>query len=60
MKYKEFDRVYIGDSDMAELVVRSVQKVGLLDFGQDACYHAYECFGEDVQIGDRYRDELPA
>lgn len=53
--YKEFERVYIGDSDMAELAVRSVQRVGLLAFGKDGCYHAYECFGEDVQIGDHYK-----
>lgn len=52
--YKEFDRVYIGGSDCAELVVRSVQKVGLLAFGQDDDYLAYECFGDDVQIGDHY------
>lgn len=52
--YKNFEKVYIGDSDMAELVVRAPGEVSLLKFGKDSSYKAYECFG-DVIIGEHYK-----
>ncbi|MBO5416740.1 MAG: hypothetical protein J6A83_08945 [Clostridia bacterium] len=52
-KYKDFEKVYIGSSDIASLTVRSVQTVATLNFIEDGSYHAYECFGE-VEIGSHY------
>ena len=52
--YKEFDKVYIGDSDIASLTMRSVHDVCPLDFTEDSTYHAYVCYGDDVEIGEHY------
>lgn len=51
--YKDFKKVYIGESDIASLTVRSVYNVYDLHFGNDGHYNAYECFG-DVGIGEHY------
>lgn len=51
--YKDFEKVYIGTSDIASLTVRSVFDVHNLSFGEDGAYSAYECFG-DVEIGGNY------
>lgn len=55
--YKEFDKRHIGDSDKALLTVISSQNGHQIKeeihFGKDACYQAYECFG-DVEIGEHY------
>lgn len=51
--YKEFARVWLGESDIAALTIRSVGEVYNLKFVEDGLYHAYECFG-DVEIGEHY------
>lgn len=53
--YKDFNKVYLGDSDIASLTMRSVFDVAVLRFGKDDAYDAYECFGDDVAIGEHYR-----
>ncbi len=53
--YKEFKQIYIGYSDIASLTVRSVDKVGVIDFGGDSSYRAYLCEGDDVEIGSHYK-----
>ena len=51
--YKEFNKVWLGESDIAALTVRSCGDVYSLNFGEDGSYDAYECFG-DVEIGNHY------
>lgn len=51
--YKDFTNVWLGDSDIASLTIRSGVQVCDLNFGADGSYHAYECFG-DVEIGEHY------
>ena len=51
--YKEFNKVWLGESDIAALTVRSCGNVCSLEFGEDGSYDAYECFG-DVEIGNHY------
>ncbi len=55
--YKEFKKVWLGESDIAALTIRSVDKVYNLKFGGDGIYDAYECFG-DVEIGEHYIKEF--
>lgn len=52
--YKDFDKVYIGYSDAASLILCSMDKVALLHFGGDDAYNAYLCHGDDVEIGAHY------
>lgn len=51
--YKEFNKIWLGESDITALTIRSVDSVYNLKFGADGSYHAYECFG-DVEIGGHY------
>lgn len=51
--YKDFEKKYIGMSDIAALTVRSSQKVFNLQFGGDDYYSAYEVIGE-AEIGSHY------
>lgn len=55
--YKDFEKQYIGDSDVASLILVGCGKNGLnlkeLHFGQDASYHAYIVEGE-AEIGSHY------
>ena len=51
--YKEFNKVWLGESDIAALTVRSCGNVYSLGFSEDGSYDAYECFG-DVEIGNHY------
>ena len=53
--YKDFEKIYIGDSDIAALTLRTVGKVYDLRFGGDNAYYAYLCSGNDVEIGSHYR-----
>ena len=53
--YKDFEKVYIGCSDIASLALRSVCKLEDIRFGGDGCYSAYEVFGNDVEIGAHYK-----
>lgn len=50
--YKEFDRVFLGFSDIAGLVARGYDNLQVIRFGGDGSYHAYLC--EDAEIGDHY------
>lgn len=54
--YKNFPVVYVGESDIASLIVRSCgdDRVAVLDFGGDGAYQAYHCIGDDVEIGEHY------
>lgn len=55
--YKDFEKQYIGDSDIASLILAGCDNNGLslkeLHFGMDASYHAYIVEGE-VEIGSHY------
>lgn len=53
--YKDFEKIYIGSSDGAMLTVRSGLNLFALMFGEDGSYSAYECFGDDVAVGEHYR-----
>lgn len=58
--YKDFDKQYIGSSDIASLILAGyVDGKGLdlkkLPFGQDESYDAYIVEGADVEIGSHYR-----
>lgn len=52
--YKEFEKEYIGSSDIASLTVRAPMQVETLDFLSDGEYDAYICSGNDVEIGNHY------
>lgn len=51
--YKDFEKKYIGTSDIAALTVRSGNQVFNLKFGGDDNYDAYEVIG-DAEIGSHY------
>lgn len=59
-KYKDFDKISIGSSDCASLVLVGITENGLeseiLSFGQDDDYKAYIVAGyeDDVEIGPHY------
>ena len=52
--YKDFKQISLGSSDVSSVVVRDVSGVRELSFGGDGSYRAYECFGNDVEIGEHY------
>lgn len=56
--YKDFEKEYIGSSDIASLILAGCGKHGLelkeLHFGQDASYLAYIVNENDVEIGNHY------
>lgn len=55
--YKDFEKQYIGSSDIASLILAGCNENGLslkeLHFGQDASYSAYIVEGE-AEIGSHY------
>jgi hypothetical protein len=56
--YKEFEKEYIGGSDIASLILAGyVEDKGLelkeLSFGEDGSYHAY-VVDKDTEIGSHY------
>jgi hypothetical protein len=53
--YKDFEKTYIGASDMASLTIRSCKKVSAIDYAEDGAYMAYECYGDEVEIGSHYK-----
>ena len=59
--YKEYEKVFIGDSDIAALTFVGITKNGLeakiLDFGCDGRYNAY-IVDENATIGDHYTLEM--
>ena len=58
--YKDFEKKYIGTSDIAALVLIGISKEGgvnpqMLHFGKDGSYSAYIVEGDDdVEIGEHY------
>lgn len=61
MTYKDFEKIYIGSSDIATLVLVGCGddgvKVGQLNFGSDGSYYAYivECDNaEEIKIESHY------
>lgn len=59
--YKDFDKLWLGDSDIASLTIvtprggGSMENASTLHFGGDGSYRAYYCWGDDVQIGEHYK-----
>ena len=53
--YKDFPKISIGESDIASLTIRSCLNISLLRFGEDGDYYAYECIGDDIEIGAHYK-----
>lgn len=51
--YKDFEKIYIGCSDIGSLIIRSPHMTKEMFFGSDSRYEAYECFGE-VEIPKHY------
>lgn len=56
--YKDFPKRYIGDSDIASLILVGCGENGLklqeLSFGEDNSYSAYIIDENDVEIGSHY------
>lgn len=57
--YKEYDKIYIGSSDIATLTVVALREDGeqlaqTLDFGIDSNYFAY-LVDDNAHIGDHYK-----
>lgn len=57
--YKEFEKRYIGTSDIATLILVGCGENGLnlqeLHFGEDNSYQAYICTENNVEIGEHYK-----
>ena len=51
--YKDFEKIYIGSSDIASLTLRSPQKAYILNFGEDGTYSAY-LVTDNAEIGKHY------
>lgn len=51
--YKDFEKVFIGDSDIASLTLRSPMEATVLNFGEDNSYKAYIVEG-NAEIGEHY------
>lgn len=53
--YKDFSKVYIGDSDIASLVLRFCEGgITEVHFGEDGAYSAYLINENDVEIPEHY------
>ena len=52
--YKDFEKIYIGCSDISQLIISSSYGTRDLFFKADGRYEAYECF-DDCKIDDHYR-----
>ena len=55
--YKDYEKVFIGDSDIAALILSGDKGDVELKFGQDGRYNAYlveRTESEEVQIGEHY------
>lgn len=53
--YKDFEKQYIGSSDIARLTLIGAEKVQFLEFNEDASYYAYIIEG-DCKIGEHYKN----
>ena len=57
--YKDFEKEYIGSSDVANLILAGYKKgegftCQKLNFIRDGSYNAYIVEGKDVEIGEHY------
>ncbi len=57
--YKEFDKIYLGWSDISSLILVTIgddehMKSEILDFGSDGDYSAY-LVDKDTEIGEHYQ-----
>lgn len=52
--YKDFNKKFIGESDIASLTIRSETSCVALNFGLDAAYMAY-IVTEEAEIGNHYK-----
>lgn len=52
--YRDYEKQFIGDSDIASLTMRSPEGADVLNFGIDASYEAYIVDG-DTEIGSHYK-----
>ena len=57
--YKDYDKNYIGESDIARLILSYPHGVSALNFGEDGIYCAYIVDGDAI-IGDHYKKVLQA
>lgn len=53
-KYKEFEKVNLGCSDIASLTIRTASGVGTIDFYEDGSYQAY-LVTEKIEIPGHYK-----
>lgn len=57
--YKNYEKSFIGASDIASLILVGCGENGLLlhdlHFGSDGCYDAYIVDSEDVEAGEHYK-----
>lgn len=51
--YKDFNKIFIGESDIASVVLRSWNSASILNFGQDDSYLAY-FVDEEIEIPAHY------
>lgn len=51
--YKNYEKVFVGESDIASLIFRSADKLESVNFGEDGDYRAY-IVDEDAVIGNHY------
>ncbi len=52
--YHECKRIYLGESDMAQLILRTDNGVKAINFGEDGEYYAYFIDGEKIDIPAHY------
>lgn len=52
--YKDFEKKTIGASDIAQVVYRSADQVGIIKFVGDGSYRAY-IVDDDAEIADHYQ-----
>ena len=57
--YKSYEKKTLGSSDIASLIFRTWDKVGLIEFGGDGEYSAY-IVDEDAEIGEHYQKVVSA
>lgn len=55
--YKDYEKVNIGCSDMAALILCSPAKLQYLNMGMDGCYQAY-LLDEEAEIPSHYEQEF--
>lgn len=55
--YKDFEKIYIGSSDIATLTVRCGDKLESINFGEDGAYYAY-VIEEPAELGAHYKKVL--